>query len=59
MYMSKHKASVIIHRFLRNSLDTWNTWDSDELLDMLEWWKLEYDDLMQVSIDPPYRLGPH
>ena len=47
MYMSKHKASVIIHRFLHNSLDTWHAWESEELLDMLEWWKLKYDDWVQ------------
>ena len=47
MYMSKQKASVIIHRFLRDSLDTWRTWESEELLNILEWWKLEYDDWVQ------------
>ena len=59
MYMSKHKASMIIHRFLHNSLDTWHGWDPEELLDILEWWKLEYDALVQVSIDHPNVLGPH
>ena len=47
MYMSKHKASVIIHRVLHNGLDTWHAWESEGLLDMLELWKLEYDDWVQ------------
>ena len=47
MYMSEQKASMIIHRFLRNSLNTWQIWDAEELLNMLEWWNIEYDDWAQ------------
>ena len=47
MYMSEQKASMIIHCFLRNSLNTWQIWDAEELLNMLEWWNIEYDDWVQ------------
>ena len=47
MHISEQKASVTIHRFLRNSLYTWWIWDAEEFLDMLAWWKLEYDEWVQ------------